>query len=75
MTDINIKVVTGNEVSQLQEISRQTFSETFSSSNTKENMDKYLEEGFSLTKLSEELADPNAAFYFAFDQNNIIGYL
>ena len=75
MIDINIKVVTGNEVSQLQEISRQTFSETFSSSNTKENMDKYLEEGFSLTKLSEELADPNAEFYFAFDQNNIIGYL
>ena len=75
MIVINIKVVTGNEVLKLQEISRQTFSETFSSSNTKENMDKYLEEGFSLTKLSEELTDPNAEFYFALNNNNIIGYL
>ena len=75
MIDINIEAVSGNDVSQLQDISRQTFSETFSSSNTKENMDKYLEEGFSLTKLAEELADSNAEFYFSLYNNIIIGYL
>lgn len=75
MIDINIKEVNATEVRELQNVSRKTFSETFSSRNTKENMDKYLEEGLSLTKLSEELEDPNAEFYFAFDQHKIIGYL
>lgn len=40
-----------------------------------ENMVKYLEEGFSLTKLQAEIDDPNAEFYFATLDNNIIGYL
>ena len=38
-------------------------------------MVKYLEEGFSLTKLQAEIDDPNAEFYFATLDNNIIGYL
>ncbi len=38
-------------------------------------MEKYLEEGFSLTKLKAEIDDPNAEFFFATLDNNIIGYL
>lgn len=38
-------------------------------------MQKYLEEGFSTTKLTEELNDKNAAFYFAELDGKIIGYL
>jgi ribosomal protein S18 acetylase RimI-like enzyme len=59
----------------LQEIGRKTFAERFSSSNSKENMEKYLEEGFSLSKLQGEIDDPNAEFYFVMQDNNIIGYL
>ncbi len=55
MENIEIKKATINEAGQLQKIGRQTFFETFSAENTKENMVKYLEEGFSLEKLKNEL--------------------
>jgi ribosomal protein S18 acetylase RimI-like enzyme len=75
MENIDIRRVTLNDIDQLQKISRQTFYETFSAGNTEENMKKYLEEGFSLEKLTAELNDNNAEFYFATLDNNVIGYL
>lgn len=38
-------------------------------------MNKYLDEGFSVAKLTAELNDPNAEFYFAMLNNSVIGYL
>lgn len=70
----NIKI-TIDEVLQLQEIGRQTFYETFSESNTEENMKSYLENGFSIDKITSELNDENAEFYFAKIGEKIIGYL
>ncbi len=75
MTAIKIKKVTLADIVQLQEIGRQTFAETFSSTNTEENMKAYLEEGFSNAKLSAELDNPNSEFYFATLNNTVIGYL
>lgn len=75
MTDINIQKVTIDNIDQLQKIGRQTFFETFASGNTEENMIKYLDEGFSIAKLTTELNDDNAEFYFATYDNNVIGYL
>ena len=75
MTNIDIQKVTLENIDQLQKIGRETFFETFSSGNTEENMKKYLEEGFSITKLTTELNDNNAAFYFATHDEKVIGYL
>jgi diamine N-acetyltransferase len=75
MQNIAIRSVTLDDMLQLQEIGRKTFSETFSAVNTEENMLKYLNEGFSTEKLSLELEDKNAAFYFAEMDKTVIGYL
>jgi ribosomal protein S18 acetylase RimI-like enzyme len=75
MSEIVIKKITLDELDQLQKIGRQTFYETFASGNTEENMNNYLEEGFSVTNLTTELSDNNAAFYFATIEHNVIGYL
>jgi ribosomal protein S18 acetylase RimI-like enzyme len=75
MAEICIKLVTLNDIDQLQKIGRQTFYETFSAGNTEENITQYLEEGFSVTKLTSELSNNNAQFYFATLEDNIIGYL
>ena len=75
MTAIKIKKVTLADIVQLQEIGRQTFAETFSSTNTEENMKAYLKDGFSNAKLSAELDNPNSEFYFATLNNTVIGYL
>jgi ribosomal protein S18 acetylase RimI-like enzyme len=75
MQTIDIKKVTLNDLDELQKISRQTFAETFSAGNTEANMSKYLEEGFSLEKLTAELNNEASEFYFAVLDHNVIGYL
>ncbi|MEO0075386.1 MAG: GNAT family N-acetyltransferase [candidate division WOR-3 bacterium] len=75
MSNIEIKKVTTNDLEELQKISRLTFYETFASGNTEENMNKYLDEAFSFTKLTKELSDNNSEFYFATIDNKVIGYL
>jgi len=75
MTNIDIKKVTLDDIDQLQQIGKQTFYETFSSGNTEENMKKYLEEGFSKSKLTTELTNNHSEFYFAALDKNVIGYL
>lgn len=75
MVLFTIENVNENEVEQLQSISRQTFAETFSDSNSKENMDKYLTENLSIKKLSEELNNENSHFFFIKDGERNIGYL
>lgn len=75
MENIKVQRVTINDIGQLQQIGRTTFSETFSSGNTEENMEKYLEGGFSYEKLTEELKNNNSEFYFALSENKVIGYL
>jgi ribosomal protein S18 acetylase RimI-like enzyme len=75
MENIKIRRATLNDIEQLQIIGRQTFQETFSESNSEENMRNYLEEGFSKEKLTAELNNVNSEFYFATLDNKVIGYL
>ena len=75
MTEIEVTKVTLNDIDRLQKIGKQTFYETFAAGNTEENMTKYLDEGFSAEKLTTELNDNNAEFYFATLDDNVIGYL
>lgn len=75
MENVYIKRATLTDIYQLQKIGIQTFSETFSAGNTEEDMTKYLDESFSLKKLTAELNDKNSEFYFAVFEKSIIGYL
>jgi diamine N-acetyltransferase len=75
MDEIEIKKIGVTDIEQLQIIGRQTFFETFADGNTEENMQKYLEEGFTVDKLTSELTNPNSEFYFALFDNKVIGYL
>ena len=77
MMELNITIVQINDshIAALQQIGRQTFSETFAESNSAENMAKYLEEAYSYEKLNAELNDTNSIFYFAMMDQSVIGYL
>ena len=75
MKNIDIQKVTLSDINQLQKIGRQTFSETFSGDNSEEDMKKYLDENFSVEKLTDELNNKNSEFYFAKLENTVIGYL
>jgi ribosomal protein S18 acetylase RimI-like enzyme len=75
MKPVTISKVTLADAERLQQISQQTFVETFAASNTEENMRAYLADGFALEKLTAELQEPNSAFYFAGLAGQVIGYL
>ena len=75
MKEIEITKIGLNEIAELQTIGKQTFFETFAGGNTEENMQKYLEEGFMLDKLTAELTNPDSEFYFAKLDDKVIGYL
>jgi ribosomal protein S18 acetylase RimI-like enzyme len=75
MEDIELRKVTRDDISPLQQISRKTFFETYSAMNTEENMKKYLEENFSSAQLTAELSNPDSEFYFALLEDNVIGYI
>ncbi|HYF02494.1 MAG TPA: GNAT family N-acetyltransferase [Patescibacteria group bacterium] len=75
MQEIEIQKVTLDDIGRLQNTGRQTFAETFSAGNTEENLKKYLEEGFSVEKLTAEITNPHSEFYFALLDKNVIGYL
>jgi len=72
---MKIRKVNIQDVEKLTEIGKLTFAETFSSENSKEDMQKYLKEGFSTEKLKTELTGKNAEFYFAELDDRVIGYL
>jgi ribosomal protein S18 acetylase RimI-like enzyme len=75
MQSVDINRVTLNDIDQLQKIGKKTFNETFALENTAENMKIYLDQGFSIEKLTAELTNKNSEFYFAALDNYIIGYM
>jgi hypothetical protein len=72
---MQIRKLNIQDLENLQKISITTFRETFEEVNTEEDMQKYLEENLSLERLKSELENPNSKFYFAENENEILGYL
>ena len=75
MEQISIRTIGIDDVVALQKIARETFSEMFADYNSADNLKKYLDEKFTLTKLSEELNHPHSQFYFAQFGEEVVGYL
>ncbi len=71
----NIRKIDHNDIRDLQQIGKVTFLETFGADNSDTDMQKYLQESFSLKKLKNELNNPQSAFYFAETHSEIVGYL
>ncbi|MEN1936215.1 GNAT family N-acetyltransferase [Paenibacillus sp. 102] len=71
----NIKKCTLEDVRKLQEISYQTYNETFKHHNTPENMNAYLEKAFNLKQLEGELSNTSSQFFFVYFNNEVAGYL
>ncbi|MEC3607405.1 GNAT family N-acetyltransferase [Bacillus glycinifermentans] len=72
---INIKKCTLEDLRKLQEISYETFNETFKHQNSPENMNAYLERAFNLSQLESELSNRSSQFFFVYFHNKVAGYL
>ena len=77
MNSINIKIrkVMMWDVEDLQSIGRETFSASFGAENSASDMQKYLDENFNTEKVKSELENPDAEFYFAETDQQVVGYL
>lgn len=72
---IKIERCTVEDLGFLQEISIETFTETFQDQNSAENMNAYLEKAFQWNQLEKEVQHPHSAFYFIYADEEIAGYL
>ena len=75
MQNIKIETCTIKDVSLLQELSINTYVQTFEKFNSKSIMDAYLNDAFNLEKLEKELLNKNSAFYFLYKDEKLAGYL
>lgn len=72
---VTIKECTREDLQLLQEISVETFNDTFKDQNSPENMKAYLERAFNSNQLEKELSNSSSVFYFIFCKEEIAGYL
>jgi diamine N-acetyltransferase len=72
---INLKKCTLEDSRKLQEISYETFHETFKHQNSSENMKAYLERAFNLEQLEKELSNISSQFFFVYFNKEVAGYL
>lgn len=71
----SIKKCTIEDLHTLQDISYETFNETFRHQNSPENMKAYLERAFNLMQLKKELSNPYSQFFFVYFNKEVAGYL
>ncbi len=75
MIKFDVQLVQKADLLALQEISRQTFFDTFGEVNTNEDMNHYLEVNLSMEQLTLEFCNPSTSFYFAKNCNEILAYI
>ena len=75
MQEFFIRFATGEDAELIADLSRKTFYETFGYVNTKQDMDKFMNEQFTREKLIKEVQEPGNTFLLAFDGDVPVGYV
>jgi diamine N-acetyltransferase len=71
---IHIRFATTEDAPMIAELSRRTFYETFAAQNTKEDMDKFMNEQFTYDRLVQEVGSPSNIFILAEVGGKTAGY-
>jgi ribosomal protein S18 acetylase RimI-like enzyme len=71
---ITIRIATKENAELIADMSRQTFYETFAADNTKEDMDKFMNEQFTKEMIMQEVGAENNIFLLAYDTEHPVGY-
>jgi ribosomal protein S18 acetylase RimI-like enzyme len=75
MSEIIIRLATEKDAELITELSRKTFYDSFAADNTKDNMDKFMNEQFIKQKLLDEVKQPWHIFFLAFANDEPVGYV
>lgn len=74
-TEVTIRLATEADAELIADLSRQTFYESFAEHNTKEDMDKFMNQQFTKEKLINEVNQPWQLFFLAYINNEPVGYV
>lgn len=74
ITEIKVRIATKADAALIADLSRQTFYDSFAEQNTKENMDKFMEEKFTKKNLMAEVGAANNIFLLAYFNDKPVGY-
>ncbi len=72
---IVIRKAQKNEAALIADMSRQTFYDTFVGDNTKEDIDKFMNEQFRRDDLIKEVETDDGIFFLAFEEDEPLGYV
>lgn len=72
--DLSIRIATREDARLIADISHLTFYETFASANTREDMEKFLNEQFTKGRLMMEVGVPENIFLLAYHNGDLAGY-
>ena len=72
---ITIRLATKKDGPLIADMSRETFYDSFAAMNTKENMDKFLNEQFTREALINEVGAERNIFLLAYDGDQPVGYV
>jgi ribosomal protein S18 acetylase RimI-like enzyme len=75
MNEFEVQQVQKADLLALQEISHQTFFDTFADVNTPADMQQYLDVNLSMEQLIKEWTNPSTTFYFVKQQDKVLAYL
>ena len=73
--EISITEFINDQIEELTQISRQTFTETFAEQNSAENLKKYLSDNLTALSLLKETKIPDSKFYLIAADGKTAGYL
>ncbi|WP_205511173.1 GNAT family N-acetyltransferase [Longitalea arenae] len=74
MNEIQIREATIADASLIADLSRKTFYDSFAADNTRENMDKFMNETFTRERLIEEVGAAGNIFLLAEQNGEVVGY-
>ncbi|BEV40351.1 GNAT family N-acetyltransferase [Bacillus stercoris] len=72
---VNIKKCSREDLQILQQLSIETFNDTFKDQNSPENMKAYLERAFNTKQLEKELSNMSSEFFFVYFDHEVAGYV
>ena len=71
---ITIRIATIEDAEMIADLSQKTFYDSFAAFNSKENMDKFLNDQFTRELLVQEVGAANNIFLVANDDKDVVGY-
>jgi ribosomal protein S18 acetylase RimI-like enzyme len=63
------------ELAAVRELAIEVYTETFAKDNTRENLETFFRDSYSMEKFKAEFNEPDTALYIALDDLKIIGFL